>query len=73
MKKTMIGLTTAVLLGLGFSAAPAAAFQPAHVAITKHSDVTTVRFHRRPICTVRTVVSRGFHGRRIVKRVRVCR
>jgi hypothetical protein len=38
--------------------------------------VTTVQYrhrHRRPVCTMKTVVQRGHHGHRVVKRVRVCR
>ncbi len=31
------------------------------------------RFHRGPVCTVRTVVKRGPYGRRVVNKVRVCR
>jgi hypothetical protein len=75
MKKIAFGLTAATLLGLASFSSPASAFQaPMTGASMAFSDVTIVQFrHRLPGCTVRTVVSRGPHGRRVVKRVRICR
>lgn len=37
-----------------------------------HAGRPTV-IRRGPVCTVRTVVKRGHHGRRIVEKVRICR
>jgi hypothetical protein len=74
MKKTSFGLTTAILLGIASFSAPASAFQAPLPAAGVISDVTAVGFHRHAkVCSVRTVVSRGLLGRRVVKKVRVCR
>ncbi|HWV96809.1 MAG TPA: hypothetical protein VN130_06660 [Xanthobacteraceae bacterium] len=76
MKKIAFGFAAAVALGLASYAAPASAL-PAAPGIAAHSpsDVTTVQYrHRhRPHCTMKTIVKRGHHGHRVVKRVRVCR
>jgi hypothetical protein len=81
MKKITLGFAAAALLGLASFSAPAIAFQaPLPGAATAASDVVTVDYRRRhyshrhrSVCKFRTVVSRDYHGRRIVKRVRVCR
>ncbi len=78
MKKTAFGFAAAIALGLVSLSAPASALPAAPgIALHTSSDVTTVQYrhrHRhRPVCTMRTVVKHGHHGRRIVKRVRVCR
>lgn len=77
MKITALGFAAAIALGLASFSAPASAL-PAVPGIAAHtsSNVTTVQYrhrHRRPVCTMKTVVQRGHHGHRIVKRVRVCR
>lgn len=84
MKKTALGFAAVLALGLASFAAPASAM-PAAPGLATHgaSDVTTVqyrhrhhhryhRMHRRPVCTYRTVMSRH-HGRRVVRKIRVCR
>ncbi|MGB3866197.1 MAG: hypothetical protein WBA29_11290 [Xanthobacteraceae bacterium] len=77
MKKTAFGFAAAIALGLASLSAPASALPAAHgVAVHTSSDVTSVQFrrhHRKPVCTMRTIVKHGHHGKRIVKRVRVCR
>jgi hypothetical protein len=74
MKKTSFGLATAILLGVASFSAPASAFQAPLRATAAISDVTAVQYRRHAkVCTVRTVVSRGLLGRRVVKKVRVCR
>jgi hypothetical protein len=74
MKKTTFGLATAILLGVASFSAPASAFQAPLPTTGAISDVTAVQYHRNAkVCTVRTVVTRGYHGRRVVKKVRVCR
>jgi hypothetical protein len=74
MKKTSFGFATAILLGFASFSAPASAFQAPSPATGAISDVTSVGYHRHAkVCTVRTVVTRGYHGRRVVKKVRVCR
>ncbi len=76
MKKLSYALAAGTLLALSSLAAPANAL-PAHPlpSATVSGDVVNARFHYAPrrVCTVRTVITRGYHGRRIVKRVRVCR
>jgi hypothetical protein len=74
VKKTALGFAAAIALSLASFSAPASALPAAH-GLAAHSDVTTVQFRHRhgPRCTMKTVVSRGHHGKRIVKRVRVCR
>ncbi len=76
MTTTKLGLAAAAVLALASFSAPALAFQaplPAGASSHVSSDVTQARFHRRPVCVVRTVVSRGPHGRKIVRHVRTCR
>lgn len=81
MKTLSLGIAAAALLGLASFSAPAAAFTAPMPGATTHSDVTEVQYRYRerrmmrrgPVCTVRTVVSRGPMGRRIVKKVRTCR
>jgi hypothetical protein len=74
MKKTTFGLATAILLGVASFSGPASAFQAPLPTTGAISDVTAVQYHRNAnVCTVRTVVTRGYHGRRVVKKVRVCR
>lgn len=75
MTKFAFGLLTAGALSLAALSAPAMA-APAHPAgIAAHhsmvKQVKTVRHHKRH-CTVKNVVERR-HGKRIVKKVRVCR
>ena len=73
MTKIALGFATAALVSLSSFSAPAYAL-PAHpLATSDSSDVVNVRLVRHKVCTVRTVVTRGFHGKRIVKRVKVCR
>jgi hypothetical protein len=74
MKKTSFGLATAILLGFASFSAPASAFNAPLPAAGTISDVTAVQYRRHAkVCTVRTVVTRGLLGRRVVKKVRVCR
>lgn len=80
MKKFSYALAAGTLLALSSLAAPARALpaQPIPSALPSalvSEDVVNARYHYVPrrVCTVRTVVTRGYHGRRIVKRVRVCR
>jgi hypothetical protein len=76
MKKLHYAFAAGTLLALSSIAMPARAL-PAHPipAASVSGDVVNARYHYVPrrVCTVRTVVTRGYHGRRIVKRVRVCR
>jgi putative lipase involved disintegration of autophagic bodies len=75
MKKITLGFAAAALLGLASFSVPAVAFQASMPGAAAASDAVTVQFrhddHR--VCKVRTVVTRGYHGRRVVKQVRVCR
>ena len=83
MKKLSLGLAAAALLGLASFSAPASAFTAPLSGISGHSDVTEVQYRgqyrgrrmmrRGPVCTVRTVITRGAYGRRIVKKIRTCR
>lgn len=85
MTKFAFGIATAAAIGLASIVAPAsattiAADKAAAAQITDfssqhrgHRADRGHRFHRGPVCTVRTVVKRGPHGRRIVNKVRVCR
>lgn len=80
MKKTALGFAAALALGLASFAVPASALPVAPGIATHSSDITTVQYrhgHRhvapRRVCSFRTVVTRGHHGKRIVKKVRVCR
>ncbi|MBJ7402681.1 MAG: hypothetical protein JHD07_05020 [Bradyrhizobium sp.] len=76
MKKLACALAAGTLLAISSLAAPANALpaQPIPGAAMS-GDAMNARYHYAPrrVCTVRTVVTRGHHGRRIVKRVRVCR
>jgi hypothetical protein len=79
VKKTAFGFAAALALGFVTFSLPASAM-PAASGLATHaaSGITTVQYrhrhmHRHRACTYRTVVSRGHHGRRIVKKVRVCR
>ena len=81
MKKLVLGVATATLLGLGALATPAAAAAPApSQTAAPLTDVSAQRYvvrkrvvRRGPHCTVRKVVTRGHHGRRVVRTTRVCR
>jgi len=82
MKKSALGLAAALVLGIAAFAAPASAAPVAvpapgfthigHPAVT-NAYVTRRVIRRGPRCTMRTVVRRGPHGRRIVSKTRVCR
>lgn len=74
MKSYALGFAAAIALGFASFSAPASAMtiSPGLTAPAS-SDVTTVRLVRRKVCTVRTTVSRGPMGRRVVRKVRVCR
>jgi hypothetical protein len=80
MKKLSLGFAAAALLGLAAFSAPASAFQAPLPGIgSSHVDTTEVQYgsrrmmRRGPVCTVRTVVTRGPYGRRVVKKIRTCR
>lgn len=81
MKKLVLGVAAATLLGLGALATPAAAAAPApSQTAAPLTDVSAQRYvvrkrvvRRGPHCTVRKVVTRGHHGRRVVRTTRVCR
>jgi hypothetical protein len=79
MKKLSLGFAAAALLGLAAFSAPASAFQAPLPGIGSHVDATDVQYRSRrvirrgPVCTVRTVVTRGPYGRRVVKKIRTCR
>jgi len=76
MKKLACALAAGTLLALSSLSGPANALpaQPLPGAAVS-DDIVNARYHYAPrrVCTVRTVVTRGYHGRRIVKHVRVCR
>jgi hypothetical protein len=65
MKKIAYGFAAAAMLAGTQFLVPANAMMAPPVGYHYH--------HHRRVCTVRTVVTRGYHGRRIVKHVRVCR
>ncbi len=85
MKKFAVAIAAAATMGLASLVSPAQAttitIDKTNVAapITDFSSQHRHRAHRTtvirrgPVCTVRTVVKRGHHGRRIVNKVRVCR
>lgn len=81
MKKFAFGFAAAVALGLASLTAPAVAMPIAPgSAVQAASDIVNVQYRRhghvhrhRQVCTTRRVVSRGPHGRPIVRHVRVCR
>jgi hypothetical protein len=79
MKKGVLSMFGAALVAIAFSGSSATALpiapQPAAGAT---AGIVLAQYHghyhvRPPRCTMRTVVTRGPYGRRIVKRVRVCR
>ena len=76
MKKLSYALAAGTLLALSSLMVPAHALPAQPIPNASVSgDVVNARYHYVPrrFCTVRTVVTRGYHGRRVVKRVRVCR
>jgi hypothetical protein len=84
MKKFALGFAAAAAIGLASLVAPASATtvttQTKTVApITdfssqhRHGARRTTIIRRGPVCTMRTVIKRGPHGRRVVNKVRVCR
>jgi hypothetical protein len=83
MKKLSRCLAVAVLLTVGAFSAPANAAPANPIAPAAASDLMQVQhrhhshhrhwYHPRKVCKLRTVVKRGYHGRRVVTRVRVCR
>jgi hypothetical protein len=73
MKTTTLGLAAAAMLGLASFATSASALPVAGAALESASTpVISVAMHHR-VCHVKTVVTRGPHGRRIVRKVRTCR
>lgn len=76
MIKFAFGLLAAGALSLAALTAPASAapLQAPHPAIhASHSNVTHTQYrHNHRHCTVKNVVEHR-HGKRIVKKVRVCR
>ena len=79
MKKITLGFAVAALVGLSSFSVPARAMpmpMPMPQVGAASSEIIQARYHHRHyhrVCKVRTVVTRGLHGKRIVKRVRVCR
>ncbi|WP_144030790.1 hypothetical protein [Bradyrhizobium japonicum] len=75
MKKIVYGFAAAALLASTQFLVPANAMMapPVGVAATSETMQAGYHYHHRRVCTVRTIVKRGYHGRRIVKHVRVCR
>jgi hypothetical protein len=76
MKNLTFGFAAAALLGLSALSFPANAMPVHPMSTAATSEIIQARYHHyRPhkVCTVRTVVRRGHHGRRVVKKVRVCR
>ncbi|WP_247296725.1 hypothetical protein [Bradyrhizobium sp. 179] len=75
MKKLALGVAAAASLALSALSLPARAMPVQPIGATATPDLLQARYHYHPrrVCTVRTVVTRGYHGRRVVKRVRVCR
>ena len=84
MKKFAFGFAAAAVIGLASLTAPASAsttVQTTKMAtpITdfssqhRHGARRTTIIRRGPVCTMRTVIKRGPHGRRVVNKVRVCR
>jgi hypothetical protein len=74
VKHTVLALTAAAAFGLLSFAAPASAKPQSPLAGVSTSDleVSSARYGRRKVCTVRKVVTRH-HGHRHVRTVRVCR
>lgn len=80
MKKLVLGVAAASLLGLGALATPAVAAPAPSQTAAPLTDVSAQRYvvrkrviRRGPHCTVRKVVTRGPYGRRVVRTTRVCR
>jgi hypothetical protein len=76
MKKIAYGVAAAALLAGTQFLVPANAMMAPPVGAAATSETMQAGYHyhhHRRVCTVRTVVTRGYHGRRIVKHVRVCR
>ena len=80
MKKLAYGLAAAALLAGTQFLVPANAMTAPPVGAATAAETLQVRYqyhhhhhHHRRVCTVKTIVKRGYHGRRIVKHVRVCR
>jgi len=85
VKKFAFAIAAAATIGLASLVTPASAttitIDKTNVAapITDFSSQHRHYTHRKtivrrgPVCTTRTVVKRGHHGRRIVNKVRVCR
>jgi len=78
MKKLAYGLAAAALLAATQFLVPANAMTAPPVGAAASSKTLQVRYqydrhHHRRVCTVKTIVKRGYHGRRIVEHVRVCR
>ena len=76
MKKLAYVLAAAALLAGTQFLVPANAMTAPPVGAAAASETMQVGYHyhhHRKVCTVRTIVKRGYHGRRIVKHVRVCR
>ena len=73
MKMTIIAVAGAALLGAASFAVPASALPLHGITTSNPSLAQTVRFQHRQVCTVKKVVKRGPYGRRVVKKVRVCR
>jgi len=77
MKKLAYGLAAAALFAGTQFLVPANAMTAPPVGAAAATETLQVRYqyhhHHRRVCTVKTIVKRGYHGRRIVKHVRVCR
>ncbi|WP_131870727.1 MULTISPECIES: hypothetical protein [unclassified Bradyrhizobium] len=78
MRKIAYGLAAAALFAGTQFPVPANAMTALSVGAAAASEMMQAgyyhrrRYHRR-VCTVRTVIKRGYHGRRIIKHMRVCR
>jgi hypothetical protein len=76
MKKTVFGFAAAAVISLASFSAPAMAFTTNGPLASPASPITaarTVVVHHSKVCSVRTIVKRGPHGRRSVTKVRTCR
>lgn len=74
MKTTTLGLAAAAMLGLASFATSASALPAAGTALESASTpAISVAWRHHRVCRVKTVVTRGRHGRRIVRKVRTCR
>ena len=78
MKKLVYGLAAAALLAGTQFLVPANAMTAPPIGTAAATETLQVRYryhhhHHRRLCTVKTIVKRGYHGRRVVKHVRVCR